>query len=172
MRPLVFLVIGALPAVAAAQDVAPAPELAALKPFAKNWSCDETVRDDAGKDVKVKSELKLKPTARAFWYALDYNQKNSKEYPGFQALGYVGWDATDKKLVMLAVDDGGGRWAYSAAPAAGNAIAWAGEAHVGGGTVPVKYTWTASAPAAASFVLELQINNEWVKYADGSCKGK
>jgi hypothetical protein len=163
-------IAAALPCVAAAQDVTPAAELAGVKPFARNWSCDETVRDDAGKDVKVKSEWKLKPVARGFWFAFDYNQKNSKEFPGFQEVGHFGWDATDKKLVMIAFDDGGGRWSYTAAPPEKNVIAWSGEAHLGGGTVPVRYTWTLAGDKAAGFVLELQVNNEWLRFADGSCK--
>jgi hypothetical protein len=176
MRLATMIILGAaLPGVAAAQELTPPAELAALKPFARNWSCDETVRDDAGKDVKVKSEWKVKPAARGFWYAFDYNQKNSKDFPGFQALGYFGFDGTDKKLTMHGFDDGGGRWSYAAAPpAGGGAIAWTGEAHLGGGTVPARFTWTTTAekPPAATFVLELQVNNEWVKFADGTCKGK
>lgn len=172
MRRVAMLIIGALPAIAAAQDVNPGPEIAALKPFARSWSCDETVRDDAGKDVKVKSEWKVKPVARGFWFDFDYNQKNTKEYPGFEAVGHFGWDATEKKLVLNAFDDGGGRWSYTAAPPEKNAIAWSGEAHVGGGTVPVRYTWTMTGDKAATFLLELEINKEWVRFADGSCKTK
>lgn len=172
MRRLLFLVIGALPCVAAAQDVTPGAEVAALKPFAKSWSCDETVRDDAGKDVKVKSDWKVKPVARGFWYDFDYNQKSSKEYPGFQAVGHFGWDSTEKKLVMDAFDDSGGRWSYTAATPDKNVIAWTGEGRVGGGTVPVRYTWTSTGDKAATFLLELQVNKEWLRFADASCKVK
>ena len=38
----------------------PAAELAALKPFARVWSCNEVVKNDDGKDVKVTSEWKCR----------------------------------------------------------------------------------------------------------------
>jgi hypothetical protein len=152
---------------------APAGEQGALKPFVKNWSCDDTTKDEQGKDLKIKSEWKNKGGLRGNWVESSYEQKPQKGFPGFLGVGWFGWSAADKKYVFQGFDNGGGRLSLTAPEVAGgNSMSWTGELHASGQTIPARYAWNAKSDKEATFVLELQVGKDWMKVDDATCKGK
>src|SRR6266545_1021032 len=135
------ILIFASPALAQAPQ--PAPEAAAaIKAFGHGWTCTETVKDDQGKDVPITSEWTLKPDASGFWVTGTYEQKPSKEYPGFLAALTYGWDSGVKKYVFQGFDNSGGRLMMTADASDAGTLAWSGEGHLGGQALPARYTWT------------------------------
>jgi hypothetical protein len=118
MNPRLAAAILAFSGLASAQEQKPqppkpAPEMDQLKPLAGEWSCDGTVPAGAmgpgSPEQKMKSTMKMKKSLDGFWYMTDYEEKKTKDHPfAIKAHGPLGYDASQKKFIMLGVDNTGG----------------------------------------------------------------
>ncbi|HVR63384.1 MAG TPA: DUF1579 family protein [Polyangia bacterium] len=153
-----------LPAVAGAEDKAPAAKPAAaaaaapaaspmpkpsadleafMKGFEGNWKCDTKFAANAfgpgSPEMTVKSTVKIKKDLDGFWYRGDFELKKTKAMPGIKGYFFVGYDPGAKQALITTIDGMGGLATGSGA-ISGDSVTFLEDGYMSGAKVKSRET--------------------------------
>jgi hypothetical protein len=150
----------------------PAPELAELKPLEGNWRCEGTMpAGPFGPEQGWRSTFKVKKDLDGFWYALEYEQRKSKQHPSpTTAHGLLGYDTAAKKFVATGADSMGG-WATQISPGwTGDKLVFTGDLSLAGQRLPFRETYTRKGERELISVVELKMGKDWIALGTDICR--
>jgi hypothetical protein len=167
----------AAPPAAPPAPVKPAPELDTLKVFLGRWRCDGKAfagpLTPAEHGVSATAEGKLE--ADRFWQSFSYEERKTKDRPGFKLQGFWGYDQGSKRFVRAAIGNHG-EWDTASSPGwEGDKLIWSGElsGDLSGqpGRLPFRHTFTKKGDRAWTHLLEVRLpDGKWVAAEEVSCK--
>lgn len=147
----------------------PGPELDALKPLVKNWSCkgSGTIPGPTPVTFTYTSKVSAKWDLGNFWADWKYDRAKVKDVPGLIAEGEWGYDVTSKKYIMQGMDNWGGWINVTSAGPSGDTFVFEGESAMLGQKVPSKMTFQAD-PKGKKVHFTLEAGG--AKIVDDDCK--
>ena len=163
------------PAVAPPAKAAPmpmpkaGPELDALKPMVKNWSCKGTgtLPGPTPLTINYSSKVAAKWDLNGFWADWKYDRAKTKDTPAFTSEGEWGYDVTSKKYLMQGMDSWGGWLNFTSAGPSGDSFVFEGDVVLMGQKVPAKMTFTTDPKAKK---LHFTVETGGNKLVDDDCK--
>jgi hypothetical protein len=150
----------------------PAAELDQLKLFEGTWRCEGKLpAGPFGPEQSYKSTFKVKKDVDNFWYALDYEQKKSKQHPMvMKARGFIGYDPAGKKFVATGVDNSGGWVTETSAGWEGDKMVLTGEASLMGQKTPFRESFTKKSDKEMVWQAEAKLGKDFVVLGADVCK--
>jgi hypothetical protein len=150
----------------------PAPELRELAPLEGSWRCEGTSpAGPFGPEQSYKATLKVKKDLADFWYAVEYEQKKTKQHKDpMTARGFVGYDTAARSFVRIATDSLGG-WASATSKGwQDGKLVFTGELAAMGQRIPFRETYTRKSEREILAVGELKIGKDWIALGNDTCR--
>ena len=116
----------------------PAPENDVIKKSAGTWKCTGQAKGPAGQELKYTSSWTIRPVLGGHWFALTYKRGKMGPMPAFEGNATVGYNAADKKSVMIGFDSFGS-WIDLASS---DGAVYSGDGGPGGKKTPVKFSFS------------------------------
>jgi hypothetical protein len=126
------------PGAAPGQAPRPAAENELFKKSSGSWRCEGTAKTPDGQEVKYKSTWTVKPALGGHWYALVYKRSKMGPMPAFEGNATVGYNAAEKKFVLVGFDNHGSWIDLSSTDGA----VYTGDGAPMGQKGPVKFTFS------------------------------
>jgi hypothetical protein len=150
----------------------PAPELRELAPLEGAWRCEGTSpAGPFGPEQSYKATLRVKKDLGDFWYALEYEQKKTKQYKEpMSARGFLGYDTAAKAFVRIATDSLGGWASASSKGWQDGKLVFSGELAAMGQRIPFRQTYTKKGDREIVALGELKIGKDWIALGTDTCR--
>jgi hypothetical protein len=148
----------------------PAPEMAQLKFFDGNWTCEGTMLPGPfGPGGKMTSTVKSHADLGGFWQS-GVVKGTGAGMPAFEGMFHMTYDPAAKRHVMLWVDNMGA-WAQSTAPGwEGDKIVFTGDSSMGGKKFATRDTFVKGAGGTFKRTGEMQQDGKWTALGDETCR--
>jgi hypothetical protein len=148
----------------------PAPEMAQLKVFEGNWTCEGTmVPSPFGPGGKMTSTVKARTDLGGFWQSGTV-KGTMAGMPPMEGMFHTTYDPAAKRYVMLWVDNMGA-WAQSTAPGwEGDRMVFAGDSYMGGQKMASRDTFTKAADGTFKHAAEMQMDGQWTQLFEETCR--
>jgi hypothetical protein len=149
----------------------PAPEMAQLKFFEGNWTCEGTVpASPMGPGGKMNGSVAIHSDLGGFWQSGKVKATGGGMPGTMEGMFHTTYDPAAKQYVMLWVDNMGG-WAQSTAKGwESDTITYTGEGVMAGQKIPSKDVFKKNADGSLRHTWEMQIAGQWTPGGDETCK--
>jgi Protein of unknown function (DUF1579) len=162
------------PPAAPGAPAAPRPpaELDQLKYFEGTWRCEgKAPAGPMGPEHGYKSTFKVKKDLDGFWYAVEYEQKKSKENPlAIRAKGFFSYDTGGKKYLFGGFDNVGGMMNETSTGFEGDKMIAAGDGIAMGQKTSFRETYTKKSDREMTWLGELKMGKDWMVVGTDTCK--
>jgi hypothetical protein len=161
----------ALPGLALAAEPKPAPQLDDLKFFVGNWKCAgrQLGHAEFGAEHVIAATMQIRAEGDGFWREFVYEEKKTKEARGMKVTGFIGWDTTNKRLMLTAFNNFGATETATSQGWTGQVIVWTGEMIGQSIRYPLRLTLTRRNDKEWSQVIELSTQGLWQPFSDMHC---
>jgi hypothetical protein len=150
----------------------PAPEMAQLKVFEGNWSCEgNSPAGPFGPAHKTRTALQTWLDLDGFWYRSAVTEFKTEEnaHP-VKGVSYMGYDGANKQFLLVWVDNFGS-WATETSPGwKGDTSVWTGEQNVKGERTSSRDTFVKKSATEMTHRFDLGIKGEWSVIVEETCK--
>ncbi|HWX23436.1 MAG TPA: DUF1579 family protein [Vicinamibacteria bacterium] len=144
----------------------PSAEIAQLRGFVGNWSCDGKVPAAQGApESRLRSTVRIAPDLDGFWYSVRYEESDRG---GFKWQAYWGYDGAVKRFVETAIDSFGGIGTSTSTGWQADRFVWTGEVVALGQKTSVRDTFTKRGREILH-TAEAQIEGRWTVVLDETC---
>jgi hypothetical protein len=166
-----------LPALAQDKPAAPPPppkpaaQLDQLKFFVGNWKCSgkQFATPMFGPEHPFTGSASARLVAEGFWQEFTYEEKKSKDHPGFVLVGLWGYDAAGKRFIRSAGSSMGGWDSATSVGFNGDKMVWTGDLAAPTGRMPFRQTFTKKSEKEWSSRFELNSQGNWVPLSEVTC---
>jgi hypothetical protein len=174
-RPLfaaaVVAALGAVSAAAQQPEIPkPAPEMAQLKFFEGNWSCDGKMPPGPfGPGGAMKGSATIKSDLGGFFQSGSV-KGTMTGMPPMDGMFHTTFDPVAKQFVMIWVDSMG-TWAQSTSKGwEGDSMTYAGDTMMVGKKLPGRDKFTKNADGSMRHTWDLQVDGKWAPIGDETCR--
>jgi len=167
-----FLTAGLARAQAPAAASKPAPELDQLAFFTGDWQCTgQAPASELGPARVTRTGITFTRELGGFAYGFKLAEVKTKENPSpALGMGFITFDAADKKLMSLATDNFGGPYVQASKGWEADKMVLDGPGTIMGQKIQAKDTFSKTSPTAFAHVYELKMGGKWVTVVDEKCQ--
>lgn len=148
----------------------PAAEMAQLKFFDGNWTCEGMMQPSPfGPGGKITSTVKSQTDFGGFWQSGTV-KGSSPGMPPFEGMFHMTYDPGTKQHVSLWVDNMGA-WSHSTSRGwEGDKIVFEGESAMGGKKIMGRDAFIKNADGSMRHTWEMQLEGKWTSIGDETCR--
>jgi hypothetical protein len=149
----------------------PAAQLEQLKLFLGNWKCSgkQFATPMFGPEHGFTGSASGRLVADGFWQEFTYEEKKSKDHPGFLLVGLWGYDSGGKRFIRSAGSSVGGWDSATSVGFNADKMVWTGDLSSPAGRMPFRQTFTKKSEKEWSSRFELNTQGNWVPLSEVTC---
>lgn len=148
----------------------PAPEMAQIKFFDGNWTCEGVALDSPmGPGGKMKSTVRSQTELGGFWQAGTV-RATTAGMPPMEGRFHMSYDPGAKQYVLLWVDNMGAYSQETSAGWQGDKMVFAGDVTMGGKKMRARDTFVKAGDGSFKHSWEMQMDGKWRPMGDETCR--